>query len=234
VDYFPEYVPETGNGLLEKITLEHLLTMSSGFGEVYLMYADRRNGLGADDYLKYMMSRPVKVEPGTQYLYSSGDAILAGIMVEKAVGCSLQRYLYENLFSRIGISYPVWENDLAGHSCGASGLQLRLTEMMKLGVLYFNHGVMKGERFFDETWSEEATKERFDIRDAQDLWSGSYGYYWRILPDHKGYRASGVFGQETLVLPAENLIIGLQCGENTDFQKVQAIVNEEFLNDILK
>ena len=58
--------------------------MSSGFHEPYLMGANRRAGVWAPDYVKYMLSRPVKVQPGSEFVYSTADSILAGRMVEKA------------------------------------------------------------------------------------------------------------------------------------------------------
>lgn len=63
----------------EKLQLRHLLTMQSGVAKEHLMYFDRRKGIGAEDYSEYMMCQELQCEPGTQYKYSSGDAIMAGV-----------------------------------------------------------------------------------------------------------------------------------------------------------
>ena len=84
VDSFPEYVPSDAQLELDQITLRHLLTMSSGFNHAYLMNPDRRSGVGAPDYLRYMFSRRVEVEPGSTFCYSSADSDLAGRMLEQA------------------------------------------------------------------------------------------------------------------------------------------------------
>ena len=97
-EFFPEAVPENAQPELFEIRLRHLLMMSSGFHEPYLMGANRRAGVGAPDYVKYMLSRPVKVQPGSEFIYSTADSILAGRMVEKAVGKRLSEYLYERFF----------------------------------------------------------------------------------------------------------------------------------------
>ena len=81
VDSFPEYVPSDAQLELGQITLRHLLTMSSGFNHAYLMNPDRRSGVGAPDYLRYMFSRRVEVEPGSTFCYSSADSDLAGRML---------------------------------------------------------------------------------------------------------------------------------------------------------
>lgn len=88
-DYFPEYVPEDPDPRLLQITLRDLLTMSSGFGHAYLMGDDRRRGVGFPDYMEYMMHLPMEQTPGTAFEYSTADSILAGRMVEKAVGENL-------------------------------------------------------------------------------------------------------------------------------------------------
>lgn len=75
--------------------------MSSGFNHAYLMNPDRRSGVGAPDYLRYMFSRRVEVEPGSTFCYSSADSDLAGRMLEQAAGMRLGEYLY-------GMIFPSW------------------------------------------------------------------------------------------------------------------------------
>lgn len=48
-EFFPEAVPENAQPELFEIRLRHLLMMSSGFHEPYLMGANRRAGVGAPD-----------------------------------------------------------------------------------------------------------------------------------------------------------------------------------------
>ena len=97
-EVFKDKLPSNPDPNLEKIQLKHLLCMSSGFGKALLMNADRRPGVGAPDYEKYMMAQPVPVEPGSAFCYSSADSILAAHMVERAVGKRMGEYLYEKLF----------------------------------------------------------------------------------------------------------------------------------------
>ena len=85
----PEKLPEHPSEELLSIRLRDLLTMTSGFGGAFLMNNDRRAGTGAPDYVAYMLSLPVRETPGRRFCYSTADSILAGRMVEKAVGKSL-------------------------------------------------------------------------------------------------------------------------------------------------
>lgn len=97
IDYF-EFCRKEVDVFWNELTLEDLLTMRSGFDGPLLMYFDRRAGIGAEDYVSYLMSQPIVRRPGSRYLYSTADAILAGCMVEKACGMPLQTYLFKKFF----------------------------------------------------------------------------------------------------------------------------------------
>ena len=108
VDAFPEYVPDDAQPELGRITLRHLLTMSSGFNHPYLMNEDRRAGTGAPDYMAYMLTRRVEREPGSEFCYSSADSDLAGRMLEQATGERLGEYLFRTVFSKLDQGFPMW------------------------------------------------------------------------------------------------------------------------------
>ena len=193
------------------------------------MYPDRRKGVGFPDYLQYLLSREVHQIPGTQYCYSTGDSVFAGRMCEKATGTGLPQFLYETFFEKAGIQFPVWEHCPMGHACGGSGmhLTLTLTKMMLPGVLYLNGGVCQSQQIVGADWVRSATTKQIDI-DPGNFWDDGYGYFLKTLHGGKGYRASGAFGQETIVIPGEKIVLGFQCAYGTDFSPVKQIVREEF------
>jgi len=208
------------------IKLRHLLTMSSGFGKEYLMGANRRAGTGAPDYVKYMLSREMPEKPGTRFQYSTADSILAGRMVEKAVGKNLGEYLYERIFEPLGIGFPIWENCPQGHPIGGGGMYLKLTQMMKLGQLYLADGKWDGKQLVDPAWIREATSVQIETPcvtegEKADYWRCGYGYQFWMSPYEKSYRADGAFGQITTVLPAKGLVVAVQNPEvgNLDWVK---------------
>lgn len=231
VGLFPEAVPKNASPQLAKITLRNLLTMSSGFGEPLLMGEDRRAGTGAPDYIAYMFSQPVREEPGSRFLYSTADSILAGRMVEKAVGMNLSEYLYCKIFRPLGIGHPIWECCPKGHPVGGGGMYLRLTDMMKLGRLYLNCGKWNGGQLVDPVWVREATKKQIDTP-PDSIWHCGYGYQFWCSPYPQAYRADGAFGQITTVLPAAGAVVAVQCPEEGDFSKVRTALHEEILTQI--
>lgn len=227
-DYFPEALPKAPQPELLEITLRHLLTMSSGFGHAYLMNEDRRAGVGVPDYMRYMLSRPVVQKPGAAFCYSTADSILAGRMVERAVGCMLGEYLYSRLFAKLGQGFPQWETDPQGHPIGGGGMFLRLTDMMKLGQLYLADGVWNGERLLEAGWVREATRKQIETP-ADNLWSCGYGYQFWMAPYPGAYRADGAFGQISMVLPRQGLVAAVQCPEYGDFDRVREALHEKLL-----
>lgn len=230
VKYFPEKVPDMHQKWLREIRFRHLLTMSSGFGQAYLMGNDRRKGVGMPDYLEYMLSRPVIKRPGTEFDYSTADSHLAGLMLAKAVGRKLDLYLYEKLFQPMGIDYPIWESDPQGNVMGGGGLFLNITDMMKLGQLYLADGMWKGQRLISSLWIKEATRKQIETPGG-DSWNCGYGYQFWMMPQSHAYRADGAYGQITFVLPEQGYVVAVQCSEYGDFEQVKAALKELVLTE---
>lgn len=85
--------------------------------------------------------------------------------------------------------------------------------MTKLGVLYLNGGVYNRMRLVTKEWIEQSTYPHVAIEKKYMSWG--YGYYWKTSKDLKIFRASGSFGQDTLVIPSLGLVVGVQCREGT-------------------
>ncbi len=232
VDFFPESVPETPAENLDKITLKSLLTMSSGFNHAYLMGDGRRNGQGYPDYVKFMLSLPMEKLPGEKFCYSNGDTYLAARMAEKAMGMTLENILYQHLFTKMGIGWPAWEHDPMGHAFGASGLYLKLSDMIKLGQLYLADGKWQGERILSSDWVKAAGSRQIETH-GNDVcgWNDGYGYQFWLSPFPGAYRADGAYGQITTVLPEIGLTVAIQCPDFGKLDDVKIAVTD-FINEL--
>lgn len=230
-EYFPESVPENAPEALFRITLRDLLVMASGFGGAFLMNENRRAGEGAPDYMKYMLSLPMKAEPGKEFCYSTADSILALRMAQKAVGCRFGEFLYKEIFAPMGMGYPLWEHDAQGHPNGGGGMFLKISDMIKLGQLYLAGGVWKGQRLVDSAWIKQATSSQID-NPGDDIWRCGYGYQFWLSPYPGSYRADGAYGQITTVLPKVGLAVSVQCPETGDFPVVKKALHEMVLTQL--
>ncbi len=232
-DLLGDALSEEARERLYPIQLKHLLTMTSGFGDAYLMMKERRAGVGVPDYLAYMAALPLKEQPGTRFCYSTADSILAGMMVERAIGKNLALYLYDHLFKPMGTGFPIWETSPCGHTVGGSGLQLKLGDMIKLGQLYLADGMWKGERLLDSKWIAQATRKQIETNNgAEDIWNCGYGYQFWMSPYPGSYRADGSFGQVTTVLPKAGLVVALQCPEEGCFENAKTELHERVLSQL--
>lgn len=231
-EFFPEAVPQDASPLLYESALRHLLTMSSGFDRSLLMGADRRLGVGAPDYIRYMLSQPVLAKPGDHFHYSTADSILAGRMLEKAIGMGMAEFLWERIFRPMDIGYPMWEFCPQGHAIGGGGMCLGLRDMMKLGQLYLDGGKWNGEQLVDPAWVKAATTKQIDTPKNDNVWHCGYGYQFWMSPYPDAYRADGAHGQITTVLPEKGMVVSIQCPENGKFPLVQAALHEEFLSQL--
>lgn len=193
--------------------------MSSGFNHAYLMNPDRRSGVGAPDYLRYMFSRRVEVEPGSTFCYSSADSDLAGRMLEQAAGMRLGEYLYGMIFSKLDQGWPVWECDPQGHPIAGGGIYMSLANMLKLGQVYLNDGTWHGTRIVSESWVKQASGKQIDTP-YSNIWTCGYGYQFWMSPYEGAYRADGAYGQITTILPKQGLVVAIQCPESGDFDNI--------------
>ena len=189
----------------------------------------RRPGVGAPDYEHYMLSQPVLTEPGCEFCYSSADSILAGHMVERAVGKRVGEYLYERILAPMDMGWPLWEHDPQGHPNGGGGMYLTCTEMMKLGQLYLANGRWNGRQLLDPAWVREVSTPKFTFPKTDDPWSVGYGYQFWMSPYPNSYRADGAYGQISTILPESGLVVSIQCPENGNFERVKKALHEELL-----
>lgn len=229
VDVFKDEIDEETYNRLYEIKVIHLLTMSSGFDEVFLMSGEREKGIGYPDYLKFLFSRELKQKPGSKFCYSNGDTYLLGRIVSKIYNCDFRNLCYEKIFLPLEIGYPDWTADPQGYCHAATGLQLNIENMNKLGILFLNKGVYKGKRIVSEKFVEMATKQ--SIVDPNSWW-GNYGFQWWMVPEGNGYRADGMFGQITIVWPNHDAVLSFQRPDDERMDVVKRILDEEILSKI--
>jgi CubicO group peptidase (beta-lactamase class C family) len=229
VDVFKDEIDiETYNRLYD-ITVKNLLMMSSGFDEAYLMSVERRKGIGYPDYLKFLFSRELKVKSGTKFCYSNGDTYLLSRMIQKLYNKHFTQLCYEKIFIPLEIGLPMWGADPMGNCIAASELCLSIEEMNKLGILFLNKGVYKGERIVSEEYVKLCSNPQ--IKTDECYW-GDYSFQFWMTPEGDGYRADGAYGQITFIWPKYDLALSFQRPEDNRLEEVIKILREEVLEKI--
>ena len=132
----------------ERITLRHLLTMSSGIAwDESIPYTSPRNGeslmISATDPYRYVLEQPLADEPGKRWNYSGGSTALLGAVVQRTGKQWLPDFAREALFTPLGITDFEWVKMWNGEFAAASGLRLRPRDMAKIGQFALAHGEWK-------------------------------------------------------------------------------------------
>ncbi len=244
-DYLPDYQhfksPEK-----EKITIEHLLTMTSGFewDEWGVSLSSIKNDqIGIWFWEKgpmdYILSRDLVAEPGTRFNYSGGDIQILVEILRNATGMTLDEFSGTYLFEPMGIdSYDWWLIFPTGEIQGAGGLKLIPRDMVKIGTMMMNNGVWEGTRIVSEEWvskcrSPYAGNTGIKVP-GEDLGRVGYAYtWWTRSFRHDGlnigmYLALGWGGQKIMVLPELNMIV-VFTGANYNSNVHQFEILERFI-----
>lgn len=145
----------------EQITTESLLQQTSGlkFKEDYSSYSSATNMLfNKGDMAGYVASLPLKVKPGTEFYYSSGNSnILSGIVRSTVGDNDYHSFPYKELFYKLGMYHTLMEPDASGTFVGSSYIWASARDYAKFGMLYLNDGVWNGQRILPEGWIQKTT-----------------------------------------------------------------------------
>jgi CubicO group peptidase (beta-lactamase class C family) len=170
------------------ISLDDLLRMSSGlaFDESY------DDPLGdvtemlfvKDDMARFAASKPLLYAPGSHWAYSSGTSVLLAAVLRQTFAGENDylRYPHQRLFGPLGMRSAVLETDASGAFVGSSLLYASARDFARLGLLFLNDGVWRGERLLPEGWVA------YTLTPAKAAPDESYGaQMWLKLPESAGY-----------------------------------------------
>jgi CubicO group peptidase (beta-lactamase class C family) len=193
-----------------RMTLQHVLTMTTGLDWLEdVPYDDPRSDSSlmeaTDDWVQYVIDKPMAHEPGTVFDYSSGATELLAHIFRKETGQDIEAYGEKYLFAPLGIRHH-WKRTYLGVVDTEGGLYLNGADLAKIGYLYLNDGVWDGKRLISDQWVRQSLNAAVDTG-----WQGlKYGFQWWLQPraDGKEYvwHAIGFGGQRLMVFPAQQMI----------------------------
>ena len=205
LEFFPEKTAANLDENKKALTLEHLLTMSSGF-EARDSYLYNWEGIRkirmSRDWVQYMLDLPVTNAPGTKFDYSNGVSFLLSAILQQKAGENALSFAQKYLFGPLGISEVDWPSNPQGITIGWGQMRMKPLDMAKIGYLYLNKGIWEGKQVVSSAWVEASTREQVNARTLAE----GYGYQWWV--DKAGYyMALGYAGQYIVVLPKQNMVV---------------------------
>lgn len=230
VSFFPKDLPEPVSEHLAALRVKDLLTMSVG---------NEKEPTGAvvkeENWVRTFLAQPITHPPGSTFMYNSVATYMCSAIVQQVTGEKIVDYLRPRLFEPLGIEGMTWETCPRGINTGGWGLSIPTEGLAKFGQLYLQKGQWQGRQLLPAAWVEEATT--FKIQQPvpakptrakeKDDWQQGYGYqFWRC--QHGAFRGDGAFGQYTIVLPEQDVVIAM-TGESGDMQGELDLVWEHLL-----
>ncbi len=198
------------------ITVENLLTMTSGMNSEELFYPESSDSPendfvhmeASDDWVQYAIDEPIVEEPGRNFTYSSADTELLAYVFQKETGQDIDTYAEKYLFTPLGIKH-YWKRDYAGNVDTEGGLYLNDEDLAKLGFLYLNNGLWEGKQIVSEDWVKQSVAPQVPMPYTVEGGRLYYGFSWWLIPLEGEYAwmATGFGGQELMVFPRQNLIV---------------------------
>ncbi len=212
-DTLGTYIPELRDSAYAKVTVEQLLTMTSGvhWNEDY---ADAKSDVaqmylgacvdGQAHVLSYLKKQPRQWPAGTHWNYNTAETDLLGILVQRATHRSLAAYLSQTIWKPYGMAADAYwiKDECDGRDTGGSGLSATLGDYARLGQFMLDGGRIAGKPVVAAAWLQGALRRQESV-DEPDR---GYGYLWWTDTDGS-YAAIGIFGQMVYVDPSRQLVI---------------------------
>lgn len=211
-DMVSDYIPDLKGSAYDNVTIAQLLTMTSGvaWNEDY---ADPNSDVarfnshtaepGMDVTVSYMRQLQAEAEPGTKWVYKTGETNLIGVLASSAANKPLAEYLSEKIWKPFGMQQDAtWLLGSTGHEISGCCVQAATRDYARFGLFMLGGGIAGGKQVLPEGWITEATHKQVDI----GVPGRGYGYQWWTLDDG-AYMAQGIFGQSIFIDPNRQLVI---------------------------
>lgn len=207
-DIFPDHINTFSKIFRPVITVENLLTMTSGvtFNESGIV--------SGNDWLGSFLNASVNGKPGTEFQYNSLNTYVLSAIVTKRTGETLTEYLTPRLFGPLGITKYYWETCPKGITKGGWGLFLCAEDMAKLGQLYLQRGKWNGQQLVSEYWIEISTARHLKTQ------NDTYGYGYQLWMEQRpgSFEYNGMLGQNVIIYPDMDMVLVTNAGNKEMFQ----------------
>jgi len=226
---FPEYADLFADARHRRWTLHQVLSMTMGtdWDELSIPYTDPANSEiamdRAPDRYRYVLERPIVLEPGTRWTYCGGATALLGRIIAKGTGKSLHAYARDMLFDPLGMGPTDWYSGRDGELIAASGIRMLPRDLARIGQLMLNGGIREGRAVVPSEWIARCTTAVAPVDEMRE-----YGYQWYLgrfgfetasgVPRWKKSRleavtsAIGNGGQRLYVMPGLDLVVVSMSG----------------------
>jgi CubicO group peptidase (beta-lactamase class C family) len=210
-NYLPEL--QKKDKRFKSISIRNLLTMSSGIkyeeGATlpWSEQADDTKTYYSTDLRELALNSQIEGKAGQYFEYNNYNPLLVGMILERATGMHVARYLQQELWRPMGMEADgSWSLDSKkdGFEKMESGVNARARDFARFGMLFAKEGNWRGKQLISRRWVEQSTRPDTTMDPSQD-----YQYFWWVnTPNGKNhFSAQGNYGQYIYVAPEKDLVI---------------------------
>ncbi len=210
-------------GSKKKISLKHLLTMTSG-----LAWTEDETEYEIEEESNWgqaILNLPQRDPAGSRFFYSTANTHLLSAILTEASGMDTCTFAKKYLMDPLGISPEHWGRDPQGYYSGGYNLYLTPREMAKFGELYRLGGIWKGQSLVPAEWVMASTTPSQTV-DA----NRKYGYLWWLvtLSGHAVYKMWGYGGQFVYLIPDFDMVVVLTADTKNEHPEMSG---DDFLRN---
>jgi CubicO group peptidase (beta-lactamase class C family) len=217
-DFFPEYAKQD-TGLKSLLTIEHLLTMTSGLKwNEDIPYNNPENSeirmIKSGHPVDYVLNQPMEIAPGKVWKYNGGTTQLLAAIIERTSGQKITEFARKYIFTPLGITHFEWAiYPGTTEYAAASGLRLRSRDLLKFGLLYLNNGVWNNKQLIPSQWVAASTESHIMRNQAS-----AYGYQFWLFNETIGKQTANLIAcvgngdQRIFIDKARKLVIVITAG----------------------
>ncbi len=175
----------------DAITIESLLTMSSGFvgdDSDYNSPGNEEKMYPTKNWVQFTLDLPMRQNQqiGKDYTYFTAGVVVLGDIIHKSVPNGLVSYADKKLFKPLNIHNYKWQYTPQNVGNTAGGIQLRAIDFAKYGQLYKNKGKWNNQQILTESWVEKSLSKQV-VQKHPGVKNAFYGYlFW-----NKTYTVNG-------------------------------------------
>lgn len=212
-DIFPEV--RYSDSRFADITVEHLLSMSSGvrFSEIGVVTES--------EWTAAFFGSELAFAPGERFAYNSMNSYILARIIAKRTGASFLSLVEKRIFSPLGIKNYFWEQGPEGVEKGGFGLYLTVESWAKLGLVMLSGGIYGTRRILSREWVSRMLTTRSISPDSTGDFN--YGYHLWVHRECDEFLFNGMLGQNVWVSPSQETVAVINAGNSEMFQQSAAL-----------
>jgi CubicO group peptidase (beta-lactamase class C family) len=216
-----KFIPEYAKGDKAAISIEDLLTMSSGidFGESYGdPFGFMAKTYYGENLYELTLSKEVRFPAGTVWKYQGGNTLLLSFILKEATGEDLSSYFSKKFWQKIGAQEnALWTLDKEnGREKAYCCFYSNARDFARIGQLMLDSGEWNGEALISKDYYLKSLHPA-NIEDEKGKNIDYYGYQW-WMGEYEGtpfYYARGIQGQYIVWVPEWEAVL-VRLGNKRD------------------